>query len=114
MFRKAYCLCLGLLPDEWAIQIMYFRNFHRFANLRNPQTFNEKINWRKLHQRDPRFALFADKVAVKDEIAKLAGPEYVIPTLWVGKRPEDIPFDRLDPPYVIKINNGYGSNLYIH
>lgn len=92
---------------------MYFVKFRRFANLREPRTFNEKINWRKLHQRDPRFTLFADKVAVKDEIARLIGAEHLIPTLWIGERPEDIPFDELVPPYVLKVNHGSGGHIFI-
>ena len=111
--KRLYRALIGLLPDEWAIQIAYLRKFKRFANLRAPRTFNEKINWRKLHQRDPRFTLFADKAAVKDEIARMVGREHVIPTLWTGERPEDIPFDALTPPYVIKVNHGYGSNIFI-
>lgn len=102
-----------LLPDTWAIQYLYFRNFKRFANLRSPETFSEKLNWRKLYQRDPRFTLYSDKAAVKNEIAGLIGSEHVIPTLWSGERPEDIPFDELVPPYVIKANHGYGSNVFI-
>lgn len=111
--REIYHALLALLPDEWAIQLLYFRNFKRFADLRAPRTFSEKTNWRKLHQRDPRFTLYADKAAVKDEVARLIGREHIVPTLWTGERPEDIPFDELTPPYVVKVNHGYGSNLLI-
>lgn len=111
--RRLYRAFLGLLPDEWVIQLMYRICYGRFADLRTPKTFSEKTNWRKLHQRDPRFTLYSDKVAVKDEIARLVGREHVVPTLWVGERPEDIPFDSLEPPYVIKVNHGYGSNIFI-
>lgn len=111
--KGLYRSFLGLLPDPWAVQGMYFLKFRRFADLRAPATFNEKINWRKLHQRDPRFTLFADKAAVKDEIARLVGEDHVIPTLWTGERPEDIPYDRLIPPYVIKTNHGYSGHVFI-
>ncbi|MCM2304959.1 MAG: hypothetical protein NDJ72_09670 [Elusimicrobia bacterium] len=104
---------LGAIPDEWAIQAMYFRRFGRFANLSRPQTLNEKINWRKLHQRDPRFTLFTDKVAVKEEVARLLGKDHIIPTLWSGERPEDIPFGELEPPYVIKVNHGVGKHTFV-
>lgn len=104
---------LGAIPDEWAIQAMYFRRFGRLANISRPQTLNEKINWRKLHQRDPRFTLFSDKVAVKEEVARLIGKDHIIPTLWSGDRPEDIPFDDLVPPYVIKVNHGVGKHTFV-
>ncbi len=115
LFRSAFYPLFDLLPlpDRLAIQILYFLHFRRFADLKNPKTFYEKVNWRKLYQRDPRFPVFADKIAVKAEIEKLIGKEHVIPTLWTGDRPEDIPYDRLDPPYVIKVNHSSDDNIFI-
>lgn len=111
--RALYHAVLDLLPDEWAIQILYYRRFGRFANLRAPRTLNEKTNWRKLHQRDPRFTLYSDKEGVKEEIARLVGREHVVATLWAGERPEDIPFRDLRPPFVIKTTHASGNNIFI-
>lgn len=109
-----YHALLAILPDSMAIKLMFFKNFGTLPNLKNPKTFNEKINWRKLYQHDPRFTLFSDKITAKTEIAKLIGEDYIIPTLWVGERPEDIPFEDLPCPYVIKFNNGYSDAFFIH
>ncbi len=98
-----YRYWLDRLPDEMAVKVMYFRTFKKFLNMDSPRTFNEKVNWRKIHQRDPRFSVFADKIAVKKEISKLIGQEYIIPTLWSGKNPEDIPFHQFQPPYAVKL-----------
>jgi hypothetical protein len=113
LFKKTYRYLLDVLPDAWAIRLSYFRHLKRRANLKKPQALSEKINWRKLYQRDPRFIVFADKVAVKSEIANLVGEEYVIPTLWAGETPEEIPFDQLEPPYVIKVNHASGQPIFI-
>jgi hypothetical protein len=110
---KVYESVLGPLPDYAAVNLMYFARFGRLPNLRHPRTLNEKIAWRKLYQHDPRFAIFADKIAVKAEIAKLIGEQHIIETLWVGSNPEDIPFDSLKPPYVIKVNHSCGGNVFI-
>ncbi len=110
---KIYKRVLDTLPDHVAVNLTYFRSFRRLPNLRHPKTFNEKIAWRKLYQHDPRFPIFADKIAVKAEVAKLIGEEYIIETLWVGSNPEDIPFDRLKPPYVIKVNHSSGGHVFI-
>lgn len=113
MFKSLYHSLLKILPDKQAVQLMHFRSFGRIPDLKNPKTFNEKIAWRKLYQHDPRFTVFADKVAVKDEIAKQIGQEYIIPTLWHGENPKDIPFDTLPCPYVIKTNNGFGDKVFV-
>ena len=101
------------LPNYAAVNLMYFRSFRRLPNLRHPRTFNEKIAWRKLYQHDPKFPIFADKIAAKAEIAKLIGEQHIIETLWVGTNPEDIPFDDLKRPYVIKVNHSSGGNVFI-
>ncbi len=111
--KKTYNFILNTLPDFAAVPLMYFRRFKRFPNFRNPKGFNEKIAWRKLFQRDPRFTTFADKIAVKDEVAKLVGKEHVIETLWTGERPEDIPFDMLPIPYILKATHTSGGNYFV-
>jgi hypothetical protein len=104
---------MGILPDSLAIRLFYFRYFKKFPSLRHPKTFNEKIAWRKIYQRNPLFPVFADKIAVKAEIAKLVGSQHIIETLWVGDKPEDIPFDSLKPPFVIKVSHSSGGNIFV-
>ncbi len=113
MTREMLFSLIRPLPDRAAIQILLVRKFKRLCDFQNPITFNEKINWRKLYQRDPRLSVFADKIAVKREIARLVGEQYVVPTLWHGERPEDIPFESLKPPYVIKTNHGWNDAVFI-
>ena len=110
---KTYQSLLDTLPDSIAVTLMYLRAFGRLPNLKHPKTFNEKIAWRKLHQHDPQFTLYADKIAVKAEIAKLIGVQHVIETLWVGKNPQDIPWDSLQPPYVIKVSHSCGRHVFV-
>ncbi|MFA6280555.1 MAG: ATP-grasp fold amidoligase family protein [Bdellovibrionales bacterium] len=113
MVRNIYWFCMNLLPEYGAVNLIYFMAFKKFPNLKNPKTLNEKISWRKLYQRDTRFPLFADKITVKDEIEKIIGKEYVIETLWTGETPEEIPFDTLKPPYVIKVSHSSEGNIFI-
>lgn len=111
--KKIYNQVLSVLPDRLAVQLAYVRVFHTLPRLQRPQTLTEKVAWRKLRQRDSRFTLFADKIAVKDEVAALIGKEHIIETLWTGKWPEDIPYDQLVPPYVIKVSHSSGGNIFI-
>ena len=111
--EKAYHSVIDNLPDCEAIRLAYFRHFLKLPNLKHPRTFNEKIAWRKLHQHNPQFSIFSDKIAVKKEIAKIIGERHVIETLWEGSEPEKIPFDGLNPPYVIKVSHSTGGNVFI-
>ena len=104
---------ISVLPDRLAIQLTYLRRFGRLLHLDAPVTLTEKINWRKLNQRDPRFRLYSDKVVAKEQVTAQVGPQHVVPTLWVGTSPEDIPFADLVPPYVIKTNHSCNTNIFV-
>lgn len=79
-----------------------------------PQTYNEKILWKKFFDRDPLLTETSDKIKVKKYIAEKAGKQYVIPTLFYTNRPETIPFEKLPANYVIKPNHASGQYLFIH
>jgi hypothetical protein len=98
---------------ERDVRAMYVRAFGVEPDLATPQSFNEKINWRKLYQRDPRFTLFSDKFAVKDVVSRIVGPRCAPETLWLGSDPAALPFDRLRPPYVIKPTHGWGGHVFV-
>ncbi len=100
---------LHFLPDSICIQMMYFYHFHKFANLKDPKTFNEKLQWLKLHDRNPEYTIMVDKYLVKDYVAKKIGDEYIIPTLGVWNSPEEIDFEALPNQFVLKWNHDSGS-----
>lgn len=79
----------------------------------NPITFSEKLQWLKLYNRRKEYTIMADKVMVKDWVARRIGSEYIIPTLGVWKRAEDVDFDSLPEQFVIKCNHNSGLGMYI-
>lgn len=93
---------LRFMPDGMYIQIYYFAHFKRFANLRNPQTYNEKLNWLKLHDRNPLYTKLVDKFEVKEYVTPIIGQEHIIPTLGVWDCFDDIDFDKLPDQFVLK------------
>ena len=93
---------LRFIPDEAYIQLYYFSHFKHFANLNNPKTYNEKLNWLKLHDRNPLYTILVDKYEVKEYVGKAIGEEYIIPTLGVWEHFDDIDFDQLPDQFVLK------------
>lgn len=93
---------LRFLPDKTYIQLNYFAHFRKFCNLDNPQTYNEKLNWLKLHDRNPLYTTLVDKYLVKDYVKNIIGEEYIIPTLGVWENFDDIDFDKLPNQFVLK------------
>ena len=66
------------LPDKLYLTIKYVKAFKCLPNWKNPQTFNEKMQWLKLYDRNPEYTKMVDKYAVKEYIAGLIGSEYII------------------------------------
>ena len=98
------------LSDETFLRIEYFLHFGKKLNLKNPKSFNEKLNWSKLYNRKPEYSMMVDKYAVKEYVSGLIGSEYVIPTIGVWNSPEDIDWNSLPEKFVLKTTHGGGSN----
>ena len=73
-----------------------------FPDLKNPKTFNEKINWLKLNYYNPIENLCCDKYEVKKYVEEKIGKEYVIPTYGIWEDVNDIDFDSLPEAFVLK------------
>lgn len=91
------------------VRALYWHSMGKHLNLRKPKTFNEKINWLKLHDHNPFYHKLVDKYAVKEYVSSIIGQEYVIPTLGVWDKFEDIDFDSLPDKFVLKTTNGGGN-----
>lgn len=97
------------LPDSIYIKLRYRFKIGKRLNLKNPQTFQEKLQWLKLHDRKPLYTTLVDKVLVKDYVTSKVGGQYVIPLLGVWDRPEDINWRLLPDRFVLKTNHSGGN-----
>lgn len=100
---------LRILSDKAYIKLMFrIRVGHRL-NLKNPQSFNEKLQWLKLYDRKDIYTDMVDKYKVREIIKERIGEEYLIPLLGVYDHFDDINFDKLPNQFVIKCNHDSGS-----
>ncbi len=108
--------CRGLLnrlPDKQYLKLIYSATMDKKLNLKNPQTFNEKLQWLKLYNRKPEYSIMVDKHLVREYIKDKIGEEYLIPLLGVWDDPDDIDFDALPEQFVLKCNHNSGKGMYI-
>lgn len=110
-FRKFYLK--NLISDERLLKKLYKKEFGKQLNLENPQTFNEKLQYLKLIQKDEKFSILTDKYRVREYVREKIGEEALIPLLWVGERPEDIPYNNLPNKFVIKVNHDSGGVIIV-
>lgn len=104
---------LRWLPDKPCLRLLYWARLGRRLNLKNPQTYNEKLQWMKLYSRKPEYTAMVDKYEVKKYIADKIGEEYVVPTLGVWDRFEDIDFSALPGQFVLKCTHDSGGLVVV-
>jgi hypothetical protein len=93
---------------------LFYEKLGYQLDINNPKSFNEKIVYKKLFDRNPLLILTADKYRVRDYIRSKMGEEsgkYFVPIIWVGNNIEDIPFEDLPSNYIIKPNNASGRYI---
>lgn len=112
---KAACAkgYFNYLSDRRYIKLVYWLRMNKTLHLDTPQTFNEKLQWLKLHDRKPEYTMMVDKYAVRNYIAEKLGNEYLIPLLGVWDDPDDINFDELPNQFVLKCNHNSGLGMCI-
>lgn len=99
----------SFIPDKLYLQLLYRLRMGYWPDLKSPKTFNEKLQWLKLYDRQPEYKQMVDKAAVKDYVANIIGHEHIIPMLGVWERPEDIEWDTLPKQFVLKTTHGGGN-----
>lgn len=110
--RFAYLNSLGFtrwIPDSSFIKIEYKLVTGKKLDLKNPKTYNEKLQWLKLYNRKPEYTTMVDKYEAKKYVASIIGEEYIIPTIGVWDRFEDIDFDKLPEEFVLKCTHDSGG-----
>ena len=111
----------NLIPDRIAITLLYKMRFGKKPNLKEPQTFNEKLLWLTLYDRRPDYIQMVDKYEAKNWIFthltnKLPRDECskcIIPTYGVYSSFNDINFDKLPDSFVMKTTHDSGSVVLV-
>lgn len=101
------------LSDKAYLNIVYRACFGKPINWENPQTYNEKLQWLKLYDRNPLYTTLVDKYEVKKYVAERIGEEHVIPTLGIWERFDDIDFDALPNQFVLKCTHDSGGLVIV-
>ncbi len=100
---------LHWLPDKPYVKLLYWANIGKRLRLKKPQTFNEKLQWLKLYDRKLEYTQMVDKYEAKKYVAGRIGEEYIIPTLGVWNKFEEIDFDSLPDQFVLKCTHDSGG-----
>ena len=108
-YSDMHYAAMHVVPEEWYLKRQFLKKVGYPLDLDNPKTFNEKLQWLKLHDRNPLYTKMVDKYEAKKYVADIIGEEYIIPTLGVWDHFDEIDFDQLPEQFVLKCTHDSGS-----
>ena len=97
------------LGDETYIKWRYRLIFNKRLDIENPISFNEKLQWLKLYDRNFEYTKMVDKYEAKKYVASIIGEKYIIPTIGIYDKFNDIDFEKLPKQFVIKCTHDSGG-----
>lgn len=103
------------VPTRYRRHYLMMLQLRQVPNLREPRTFNEKINWRILNDHRQLLVDSCDKVAMK-ALARERVPDetqlHIPRTLWSGRSLDELDELPADGNWVLKPNNDSGRILF--
>ncbi len=104
---------VGLIPTKMWISYRFKKRAGYPMDWKNPKTFNQKLQWLKVYDRNPLYTTMVDKCEAKKYVADIIGEEHIIPTLGVWDQFEDIDFDQLPNQFVLKCTHDSGGLVIV-
>ena len=97
------------VDDKKYLEKMFNGMMNERLNLDNPKTFNEKLQWLKLFDRKDEYIKMVDKYEAKKYISDSIGNQYIVPTIGIYNKFDDINFNNLPNKFVIKCTHDSGG-----
>ena len=115
---------LFFYPFRWILMrffpMVYLKLQYRYItghtlNLKNPQRYTEKLQYLRwfIYPKNPQVIQAADRIGLRDYVKQLKLTHYLIPIQGIFDRYEDIPFETLKRPFVIKATHGSNMNVFV-
>lgn len=114
MFHHLVWCLIDPLPDKPYLKLKYRVIKGEWPDMDRPRTFCEKVQARKLYDRNPLYPVLVDKAAMKDFVARTVGEAYVTPTYWVGTDLTTVDWSRVPLPAVVKPTHASAQGRFLY
>lgn len=111
--RKGQVIVHRIMPDEFMCKVYSKILLKKKVDLKNPKTFNEKIQWLKIHDFPQNKLVIqgADKYLVRQYVEEKNLGDILVPLLGEWDSAEKINWDQLPDKFVLKCNHGCAYNI---
>lgn len=97
------------MSDQKFLDLCFDYYLGKKINWKNPQTYNEKLQWLKIYDRQDSYTKMVDKYEAKEYVKNIIGEEYIIPTIGIYDKFENIDFEKLPQQFVMKCTHDSGG-----
>ena len=111
--RAFYRVAKPVLSDA-AYANLCLRRWLGGGDVNYPKTFNEKVQWLKIHDRNRRYVQLADKYSVRAFVEKKIGKGFLNDLLGFYQTPAEIDWAALPDRFVFKVTHGSGMNILVN
>ncbi|EKT64776.1 ATP-grasp fold amidoligase family protein [Providencia burhodogranariea] len=108
LFKKLRSI---VVSDKLYLTNKFIKNIGYTPNFNDPKSFNEKVNYRMLNDRNPLYTQLADKLSARNYVSQKIGEQYLVPILAAYNCAEEINIDKLPERFVLKCNHDSGSSI---
>lgn len=111
--RQGQVIAHHIMPDEVMCKVYSRILLKKKVDLKNPKTFNEKIQWLKLYDYPNNQLVIqgADKYKVREYVQKKGLEGILVPMIADWENPEKINWNSLPDKFVLKCNHGCAYNI---
>ncbi len=98
------------MDDRKFIEKLFYVETGKKPNLDNPTTFDEKLQWLKLYDRNPTYVDLVDKFKSKEILAAIIGEKYILTPLGCWNSFDEIDFNKLPEKFILKTTHDSGTH----
>ena len=113
--RKTIIKIQSLKETEYPeyLKSLYRSKTGKELNLDNPERFTEKIQWRKLYDRNPIYSELSDKYLARKWVEDKIGSDYLVPLIGAWEHFDQIDMKQMPDQFVLKTNNASHTNIIV-
>lgn len=109
---KKICANTGRRGIRFWLSLRFLKARGKWPNLKHPKDLSEHILSTMCDKSFEKYAVYADKIKVRDYIKTKGLGEHLLRIYGVWNNPEDIDFDSLPNKFALKPNNGCGGHFF--
>lgn len=94
-------------------KLRYRKYFGRHLDLKNPKDINAQILWESFYADTTEWTRLADKYAVRDFVKERGLEDTLVKLYGKWDKAEDIDWDCLPNEFILRTNNGSGTNIIV-